>query len=77
MNVRRRFRSDGALKYEEVESGLNKMTVTKFEQIILKSGLQTEYRKYNCVKGLNFLSKIPYIRELFINRITCILAKKQ
>ena len=73
MNVRSRFRSDGATRYEDVESGLNKMTVRKFEAIVSASGLRTEQRSYDCVKGANFLGHIPLLRELFINRVSCVL----
>jgi SAM-dependent methyltransferase len=75
MNVRSRFRNDGATKFEEVEGGLNKMSVAKFYDIIQKSGMLIEYLKYDCVKGLNFLSKVPVAKELFTNNITCILTK--
>jgi SAM-dependent methyltransferase len=75
MNVRACFRDDGAARYEEVESGLNKMTVAKFERIISDSGMKIQYRRYDCVKGLNFLGKPPLIRELFINFISCVLTK--
>ncbi|MFH1563676.1 MAG: class I SAM-dependent methyltransferase [Nitrospirota bacterium] len=75
MNVRKQFRNDGAIRYEEVESGLNKMTVSKFEQIISNSGLKIQYKKYDCVKGINWLGKIPFVRELFINRVSCILTQ--
>lgn len=73
MNVRAHFRSDGARRYEEVESGLNKMTVAKFESLIARSGLKIEYRKYEGVKGLDFLGRVPAVRELFINRISSAL----
>lgn len=76
MKVRSNFRNDGATKYEEVEGGLNKMTVKKFERIISNNNLNVAYSKYDCVKGINFLSKIPLIRELFINRISCIVTKR-
>jgi SAM-dependent methyltransferase len=76
MAVRGRYRSDGARKYEEVESGLNKMTVSRFEKIINLSGLLADYRRYDCVKGMNLLGKLPVIRELFINHISCRLVEK-
>lgn len=76
MKVRTYFRDDGATKYEEVESGLNKMTVKKFERIISDNDLEVVYKKYDCAKGINFLGKIPLIRELFINRISCVIAKR-
>ena len=75
MNVRSRFRSDGASKYEEIKGGLNKMSVGKFKQLISKNGLEIQYCKYGCVKSINFLGKIPLVRELFINQISCIFTK--
>lgn len=73
LNVRARFRTNGATKYEEVTGGLNKMTVAKFEWIIAKSGMNVEFKKYNCVFGLNFIGKIPALKELFTYQISCIL----
>ena len=75
MRVRSHFRDDGATKYEEVESGLNRMSIKKFESIISDSGLKPIYSQYSCIKSLNMLGKIPFLRELFINRVTCILSK--
>lgn len=77
MNVRAHFRNDGATKYEEVEGGLNRMTVTKFEQIISNTGMETIYKRYDCIRGINFLGKIPLGKELFINHITCILSNSK
>lgn len=73
MKVRARFRDDGAMRYEEVESGLNKMTVAKFERTVSMAGLQIEHRRYDCVKRLNILQKLPFVRELFVNEISCVL----
>ena len=75
LNVRRHFRQDGATRYEEVESGLNKMTVARFERIVSQAGVSVRYRRYDCVKNLRFLGRIPALRGLFINHISCILAK--
>lgn len=74
MNVRTHFRSDGATRYEEVESGLNKMTVARFEEVVGNSGMRIRYRKYDCVKRINLVGKIPLLRELFINHISCVLS---
>jgi len=74
MKVRSLYKNDGANKYEEVESGLNKMTINKFEEIIYNEGLKIEFVKYRCVKGQDWLAKIPLIRELFINHVSCILS---
>lgn len=75
MKARSHFRSDGATTYEEVESGLNKMTVGKFESLISSCRLKPTYRKYECVKGINWLSRVPLLRELFINHITVVLSR--
>jgi len=75
IKVRSRFRNDGATKYEDVESGLNRMTVAKFERIIISSDLRIESISYKCVKGINLLSKIPFLREFFVNRVSVILSK--
>lgn len=73
MAVRGRFRSDGATRYEEVESGLNRMTVGRFERIAAQSGTRMDRRLYRCIKGLDFLGKLPLARELFINHVSCVL----
>lgn len=75
MNVRSSFRSDGAKRYEDVESGLNKMTIAKFESMVSSCGLVVTYRKYECVKGINWFSQVPILREFLINHVTVILCK--
>jgi SAM-dependent methyltransferase len=75
MNVRSHYRSDGAKRFEEVESGLNKMSLLKFNHIINESRTKIEFKHYKCLKNLNFLGKIPLLQELFINHITVKLAK--
>jgi len=73
MQVRSRYISDGAIRYEEVEGGLNRMTVHKFERLVEGCGLSQTYRRYQCVKRLDFLSKLPLARELLVNHIACVL----
>ena len=74
MAVRFLYRNDGARRYEDVESGLNKMTVSKFEKIVAQTGFVIDFMTYSCVKGQSWLSRLPYLRELFINQVSCILA---
>lgn len=74
MKVRAKYRDDGATKYTEVESGLNKMTLAKFERLVRESGLKLLRQNYRGVKGFDILTKIPVIRELFTNRVSCVLA---
>ena len=75
MRVRARYRDDAATRYEEVEGGLNQMTVAKFERLVAESGLVVKYRKYGSVRGIDVLGKLPVLRELFVNLITVVLAK--
>ena len=42
MAVRSRFRNDGATRYEDVEGGLNKMSLKAFERLIGQSGLSVK-----------------------------------
>ena len=74
MSVRARYRNDGATRYEEVESGLNKMSVGKFERIVSQSGLVVEYKNYRCIKHQDWLAQVPVLRELFINQVSCVLS---
>ena len=64
MAVRNRYRPDGAKHYEEVESGLNRMSLAKFERILRSLGLTVTTRRYVAVKKLPFVTKIPILREL-------------
>src|SRR5262245_43803058 len=76
MSVRSRYRSDGARRYVDVESGLNQMSLAKFERVIANAGVQTRHRHYGCVKGLDFLGKVPVMRELFVNQVSCVLSPR-
>jgi SAM-dependent methyltransferase len=64
MKARSRFRNDGAQRYEEVQGGLNRMSIAKFERIIRGSGMQIEFFKVYITKGLPLLDKVPIAREL-------------
>ena len=75
MAVRSRFRDDGATRYEEILSGLNKMTLAKFERIIRNSGLRVEHQNYFATKNLPVVKNIPYLREFLVSAVTCILVK--
>jgi SAM-dependent methyltransferase len=75
MRVRSRYRTDGASAYEDIEGGLNRMTIRKFETIISACTLRTRYLRYDCVKRINVLGRVPYLREFFINHVTIALSK--
>jgi SAM-dependent methyltransferase len=76
MRSRSQYRNDGAIRYQDVESGLNKMTVSKFEKIISSNDMIRDFCKYRCVKNADFLAGIPIIRELFINHISVGLTRR-
>lgn len=77
MSVRSRFKDDGATRYEDILSGLNKMTLAKFERIIGASDLRVEHQHFFATKSLPVVKKIPFIREFLVSAVTCVLVKRQ
>lgn len=75
LRVRAKFRSDGAHRYADVESGLNQMSVGKFERLVAEAGLRVERRHHWCVRGLNVLGRVPLLRELFTTNVSCVLTR--
>jgi SAM-dependent methyltransferase len=73
MRVRALYRDDGATRYQDVRYGLNKMTVARFEEMASQCGLRIEYCKYTCVRNIDWLGKLPGLRELFINHVSYLL----
>jgi ubiquinone/menaquinone biosynthesis C-methylase UbiE len=76
MSVRSRFKDDGATRYEDIVSGLNRMTLAKFERIIRNSGLKVEHQNFFATKNLPLVKHIPLMREFLVSAVTCILVKK-
>ncbi len=77
MRVRSRYRSDGAMRYVDVESGLNKMSLAKFERVVARAGLEVRHWHLTCVKGINVLASLPLLRELFVNHVSCVLVPRK
>jgi len=75
MQVRARFRDDGATRYEEVVMGLNRMTIARFERLIRASGMTVESLNLFPVKGLPLVSKVPVLREFLTGAASCVLRK--
>jgi len=75
MSVRARYRGDGARHYEEVESGLNRMSLRKLEALLQHSPLEVEHLHYRGVKGQHWVARVPVLRELLVNHVTCILRR--
>jgi SAM-dependent methyltransferase len=76
MRVRSRFRRDGARRYEDVEQGLNRMTLARFEQLIRASGMTVESLNFHPVKGLPMVSHVPVVREFLTAAASCVLRKR-
>jgi SAM-dependent methyltransferase len=70
MEARGMFRSDGAQTWRD--AGLAKMSLRKFENAVSVCGLRSQFRSYDCVRGLDWLCRSP-LRELFVNRVNCVL----
>jgi hypothetical protein len=73
MEARSQFRSDGARTYRK--AGLAQMSVATFLRIVRRSGLRVVSTRYDCVRGLSWLQHVPVLRELFINRVSCVLSR--
>jgi len=76
LRVRTHFRCDGAQRFEDVEGGLNRMSVAKFERLIGASGLKREFFRVYVTKSVPFLGHIPIARELFASAVACVLRKQ-
>ena len=75
MNVRSRFKNDGATRYEDVQGGLNRMTVARFESLMRSSGLEVCSLRLFPVKGLPVVKHVPVLRELLTAAASCVLKK--
>ncbi|MGZ3656949.1 MAG: class I SAM-dependent methyltransferase [Bdellovibrionota bacterium] len=70
MRARGRYRSDGARRFAEVEGGLNRMSVARFERLIAGAGFAIESRRYRCSWRMNFLAWAPLLREFFVSEVS-------
>ena len=73
--VRSRYRSDGARRYEDIEGGLNRMTLRKFTDIVSNCGASLDSIHFFPVKGLPVVSHVPVFREFLVGAASCILSK--
>jgi SAM-dependent methyltransferase len=71
MKVRTRYKNDGALRFEDIEGGLNKMTVSKFLKILRSQELSPEWIRLTATKRLPLVTKIPVLREFATVRVAC------
>jgi 2-polyprenyl-3-methyl-5-hydroxy-6-metoxy-1,4-benzoquinol methylase len=75
MAVRSMYRQGGAQCYEDVEGGLNKMTIQRFERLTNQSGFKIENLHLAPIKGLHFLVRNRVAREYFTSVVQCVMKK--
>ena len=73
MTVRASYRATAARHY--LEAGLNKMSLRKLEALLSASGMSVDYLRFHGVKGQDWVSGIPLLRELLVNQVTCELTR--
>jgi SAM-dependent methyltransferase len=76
MEARRRYRNDGAKRYEEVAGGLNRMTVKRYESLVRNCGLEVVEEHLFATKRLPLVTGIPILRELLTSACSCVLRKR-
>ncbi len=83
---RRCVKDDSIRSYKDVACGLNKMTLTRYRQIVEQTGLKVDYLQYNvssqsksrCVLALfSGLRLIPGLKEYFTVNLYSILENKK
>lgn len=75
MRVRARYKHDAAQRYEEVEGGLNRMSLKRFRRLLRLSGLALVRLSTEPVKGQRLVSRMPLLEEFFTNRVTAVLRR--
>jgi SAM-dependent methyltransferase len=73
LRLRSQFRTDHATHIEEVDGGLNRMSVSKFEKIISRGNFLVEQMRFIPVKGLPLVTRLPLLRELLTSAVSCVL----
>ncbi|WP_161604313.1 class I SAM-dependent methyltransferase [Roseiconus nitratireducens] len=72
---RRDFRSDGAMRFAEVEGGLNRMTIRRFERLVAESPLTLERLHLRPIRAARFLHG-RWSREFLTSVVDCVLVKR-
>ena len=69
------IRNDGATKFEEVEGGLNQMTIRRFERLVAESPFHLKFLEAVPIRKLRFLH-YQLTREFTTAIVRCQLVKK-
>ena len=68
------FKSDGASRFGEVEGGLNRMRIERFERLIENSPLKLDWLRLIPIRGIELLKCRPF-REFGTALVTCRLSR--
>jgi SAM-dependent methyltransferase len=69
---RSRFKHDGATRFDEVEGGLNQMTIRRFRNLIARSAVEFEAFETVPIRRLRALAN-PLTREVVTSSVRCCL----
>jgi SAM-dependent methyltransferase len=75
MALRARYRTDGAQRFEEVEGGLNRMTIGRFERVVRDSGFDVDDLHLVPIRGTKLIAGHWWGRELFTSMVMATLVK--
>jgi SAM-dependent methyltransferase len=73
LTLRSVFRQDHPARIEDVDGGLNRMTIARFERVISNPAFQVEQLRLLAVKGLPAVTRVPVVRELLTSAAGCVL----
>lgn len=77
MRWRSDFKSDGARRFQEVEGGLNQMTIGRFQRLVESGPFQFAAFENVPLRGLAPLAHNPVTREFFTSIVRCRLTLRQ
>lgn len=70
------FKHDGARHFNEVEGGLNQMTVARFRRLVKSSGLKVQSLELLPIRRLKWLFS-PLTREFLTSVVRCVLVNPE
>jgi len=73
--VRGLYRNDGASRFEEVDGGLNRMSIKRFERLIRDGSFSIERLSPVPIRHTGSMGKAPGLREFFTSVVQCSLIK--
>jgi SAM-dependent methyltransferase len=75
LKVRALYRNDGATRFEEIQGGLNRMTVRRFRTLVTRSNFETEIFRLRPVKGCGWLIRHGILLEYLTSAVLAVLVK--